>query len=298
MATSTGSTKAGSGRERATSGGAGTKKTGGRKKKARGAKGRGKATGKRGTAAKGKAAAKKSAPSVDVNSPNVQEYLEGIYTLTEDGRPARTSELAALLGIKPGSATGMVQKLSDAGLVRYRKYKGVELTAEGMKLGRRMKRKHRILERFLTDVLGIGREKVHDQACAMEHSLSDEAEEAMCRVLGHPEVCSDDGKPIPPCSKRQADSERGSCGAGEDGKEAGQKLVSLSELGDGTKGTIAFIRGGRSVVKRLSDMGLTPDTTIEMEEKAPLKGPVQVRVRGSSLVIGRGIATKIFVLSC
>ena len=180
------------------------KKSGARKGKAKG-KGRGR-TGARKTAAVKER--KKPAPKVDVNSPNVQEYLEAIYTLTEDGEAARTSELASLLGVKPGSATGMVQKLADAGLVRYRKYKGVELTAEGMKLGRKMKRKHRILERFLSDVLGIKRDKVHDQACAMEHSLSDEAEAAMCNIMGHPEVCSDDEKPIPPCD-RKLDGKKG-----------------------------------------------------------------------------------------
>jgi DtxR family Mn-dependent transcriptional regulator len=236
---------------------------------------------------------------VDTSSPNVQEYLEAIYSLTEGGEPARTSELAKLLGVKPASATGMIQKLAGAGLVEYRKYRGTTLTPEGMKLGRKMKRKHRILERFLTDVLGIRRDRVHDQACAMEHSLSDEAEEAMCRVMGHPKVCSDDGRPIPPCDRvLDGDAE---CAAGREAvceDEGREDLRPLAELTEGGKAVIAFIRGGPNVVKRLNDMGLCPETQVEVTKIAPMKGPVELKVRGSNLVVGRGIASKIFVTTC
>jgi len=246
---------------------------------------------------------RRSAAAVDLASENVQEYLEAVYSFNEAGAPAKTSQLAAMLGVKPSSVTGMMQKLSRAGLVRYRKYKGATLTEEGLRLGRRMKRKHRILERFLSDVLCIRTDKVHEQACAMEHSLSDEAEQAMCKVLGGPQVCPDDGKPIPPCGPKE-DGKRdcrdhalavGEAEVAGGGGERGPRP--LTELGSGGKAVIAFIRGGPGVMKRLSDMGLTPEATIHVEKVAPFKGPVQVRVRGSSLVIGRGIASRIFVMA-
>ena len=77
----------------------------------------------------------------------------------------------------------MIKKLQKRGYVEYLPYKGVTLTEEGYKIASNITRKHRLLERFLHDVLHIKKDRVHDQACEMEHSLSDDAERAMCQLL-------------------------------------------------------------------------------------------------------------------
>jgi DtxR family Mn-dependent transcriptional regulator len=225
---------------------------------------------------------------------NIEEYLEAIYTLTEDGEPAKTSDVASRLKIAPASVTEMLKKLSGMGYIKYQPYYGATLTKDGFEVAKKIKRKHRLLERFLSDVLKIKKEDVHEHACKMEHALSDEVEEALCKALNHPDTCPDDGKTIPLCDKPVASCSE--CTQAEATAEKRKKeLVSLSTLKAGEKGIVAFIRGGRSVMQRLVDMGLCPNTEIEVLRAAPLAGPIEICVRGSNLTIGRGIASKIFV---
>jgi DtxR family Mn-dependent transcriptional regulator len=236
---------------------------------------------------------------VDDAGEHIEEYLEAIYNLSRDEGTVKTTELAARLGISPPSVTEMLQNMARKGYINYRPYRGITLTRKGMKLARKMTRKHRLLERFLSDVLKVDPDKVHEQACKLEHGLSDEAEEALCKVLEQPDVCPDDHKVIPLCEKPVS-----SCAECiEDLKVKSKKksgrslknLITLKELPSGKKGIIAFIRGNRKVVKRLADMGLTPNTEIKAIRTAPMGGPVKIAVRGSELVIGREIALKIFV---
>lgn len=227
---------------------------------------------------------------------NIEEYLEAMYTLSKGERAVKTTELAKHLKISPASVTEMVQNLADRGYVDYKKYYGTTLTKKGLRMAKKMKRKHRLLERFLSDVLKIAPEKVHDEACRMEHALSDEAEEALCKVLNQPDVCPDDNKVIPPCGKSVencVDCMDGT--APEKRKRHQNRLKPLSELSPGKKAIVAFIRGGKNVVKRLADLGLTNGTEIETLNSAPFGGPVKISVRGSEVAIGRGIALKIFV---
>lgn len=224
----------------------------------------------------------------------VEEYLEALYKLTENGKPAKTNELASSLGLSPSSVTEMLKKLEKKGFVNYKPYYGATLTNKGRRHGKRMTRRHRILERFLTDVLKIKHSEVHGQACEMEHAISSEVEEALCRYLGHPEECSDDQKPIPPCDK---DVE--SCvECIEKGDAHGRRkaeLVPLVNLKKGETATVRFLRGGKGLVRRLSDMGLTRNTKITVNRTAPFRGPIEICVRGTNLALGRGVANKIFV---
>jgi DtxR family Mn-dependent transcriptional regulator len=165
-------------------------------------------------------------------------------------------------------------------------------------IGERITRKHRLLERFLHDTLKIGNDKVHTEACAMEHSLSDEAERALCQALKVPDKCPDDEKLIPPC-----DLDFSSCrecqASGEGDFASIQKrkdnLVALSTLKKNQEGVISFIRGDNRVLRRLCDMGLTPGARIGVTRIAPLKGPMEIAVRGSKLALGDEIASNVFI---
>ncbi|MCW4008061.1 MAG: metal-dependent transcriptional regulator [Candidatus Bathyarchaeota archaeon] len=227
-----------------------------------------------------------------------EDYLKTIYELSQNGKAVGTTEISQTLKIAPASVTEMLKKLANKGYITYSPYHGTTLTSEGRRIAEKIVRKHRLLERFLHDVLKIDKEKVHSQACEMEHSLSDEAEESLCRFLRHPDSCPDDGKMIPPCNLQIESCAK--CiqlhekGLEEEGKH-NQRLIAISSLKEGQCGKIAFIRGGRNMVQRLLDMGLTPGTRICIVRIAPLGGPVELAVRDSKLAIGKGVASKIFV---
>ncbi len=231
-------------------------------------------------------------------SRNIQEYLETLYVLTRAGRTASAKEISERLQVAPASVTEMLKKLADKGYVSYSPYHGATLTGEGFKIGEKMSRKHRLLERFLHDVLRIGKEKVHQQACEMEHALSDEAETALCRLLAHPSRCPDDSKPIQPCDLPFSSCEECLGRRGEGLEQVGRRkenLVSIVDLKEKDAGKVAFIRGGHKRLRRLLDMGLTPNTVIRVVRAASFGGPVEVAVRGSKLALGRSIACDVFV---
>jgi len=229
---------------------------------------------------------------------STQDYLKAIYGLSKNGDLISTTQISQKLNVAPASVTEMLKKLSEENYVKYSPYHGSSLTEKGLQEAKRITRKHRLLETFLSEVLHIGKDKVHTEACKMEHTLSDEAEESLCRLLKHPDICSDDGKTIPACDLPFATCEE--CiklhnqGLEEVGKRK-ENLVALSELKEGQPGKIQFIRGGHNVLQRLLDMGLTPSTKITLIKAAPFNGPIEVLVRGSKLAIGRGIASKVFV---
>jgi len=227
-----------------------------------------------------------------------EEYLEALYTLTRNGRTASTTEISEHLKVTPASVTEMLKKLSDEKYVSYSPYRGATLTEEGFKIAEKMARKHRLLERFLHDVLKIRKDLVHKEACEMEHSLSDEAEEALCRFLQHPDKCPDDGKLIPPCGLEFSSCaeciEKHRAGLGQVGKRR-ENLVSVSNLKEHDLGRVAFIRGDHRVLQRLLDMGVTPGTRIGVVKVAPLNGPIEIAVRGSKLALGHEIASNVFI---
>jgi DtxR family Mn-dependent transcriptional regulator len=231
-------------------------------------------------------------------SNSTEEYLEAIYNLTINGQTATTSAISKRLNIAPASVTEMLRKLADEKYLEYSPYQGVNLSPKGLGIGERITRKHRLLERFLHDTLKMKNDRVHDEACAMEHALSDEAERALCQALKIPDKCPDDGKLIPACNL-----DFSSCSeckeSNKDDFESVQKrkenIVALSTLKENHEATIAFIRGKNRVLRRLNDIGLTPGTKVSVNRIAPLRGPMKILVRGATLAIGDDIASNVFV---
>jgi DtxR family Mn-dependent transcriptional regulator len=229
---------------------------------------------------------------------STQEYLEALFTLTVDGRKATTNEIAHKLKVAPASVTEKIKKLADDGYVKYEPYLGVTLTDQGFEQAQKMTRKHRLMERFLHDVLHIGNEKVHKEACAMEHGLSDETERALCRSLKSPAQCPDDHQEIPPCDLEFKSCEECQRWEGESLDEVGKRktnVVSVASLKEKQEGKVAFIRGDDKSLKRLQDMGLTPGTKIRVNRIAPMKGPVEISLRGCKIALGDEVACNVFV---
>ncbi|NWF95891.1 MAG: metal-dependent transcriptional regulator [Candidatus Thorarchaeota archaeon] len=227
-------------------------------------------------------------------SRSIEDYLRVIHSFHEMGVAAKTTDLAEKLRVTPPSVTEMIKRMAEEGLVDYQPYKGVTLTAKGLVYAEKIVRKHRLLERFLHDVLGLKRERVHEEACELEHSLSDEVADAMCKSMDQPELCPDDDKPIPPCVLDVEDCS--GCAEAHGRPGSGSKLVTrLSSLRTGHKAIVLFIQKGSTATRRLLEMGLTPGTGIEILAAAPLNGPIQVKVRNSSVAVGRGLASAVVV---
>ncbi len=128
---------------------------------------------------------------------SLENYLKALVNLQEDSETfVKTTTLSDALGIKPGSVTEMLKRLSEDGLVNYIPYKGASLTDVGRKMGVSVVRHHRIIELFLFKVLGLSWEAVHDEAENLEHAVSDLVIDHMDKVLGFPKY-DPHGDPIP-----------------------------------------------------------------------------------------------------
>ena len=130
----------------------------------------------------------------------VENYLKTIYLAERDraGEPGLVpvGQLATSLGVVPGTATTMVKTLAESGLVHYEPYAGVRLTAAGEKLASLVLRRHRLIELFLVEVLGMNWSEVHDEAERLEHAVSEGLIDRIDEMLGRPSV-DPHGDPIP-----------------------------------------------------------------------------------------------------
>ncbi|HLF16884.1 MAG TPA: metal-dependent transcriptional regulator [Candidatus Thermoplasmatota archaeon] len=121
-------------------------------------------------------------PGDEVSEP-MEEYLETIYRLEQDGQPARTGEIAKHLHVAPPSVTDMLQRLEKAALITYEPYKGAVLTPAGRDVGRGILARHRIMQAFLQEVCGMPHREAHEAACDMEHTIPPPLEKWMARYL-------------------------------------------------------------------------------------------------------------------
>ena len=228
-------------------------------------------------------------------SENIEEYLEVLYRDGNNKEQISTTTLSNELGIAPGSVTQMLKKLEKLNYVDYVPYKGASLTDEGMKIAQKITRKHRILEKFLIEVLNIKQENVHEQACKMEHTLSDEAERALCTMLHNPDLGPSEGL-IPAC-----DLEFSNCSQCYSVKDFDQvinrkfNLLSVSELNSATQGVVSFIRGNSELLDKISDLGITVGSDIYYQGHDEVSGIFTVTIGDKHIELSRDMANNIFI---
>ncbi|MCW8133834.1 MAG: metal-dependent transcriptional regulator [Planctomycetota bacterium] len=121
-------------------------------------------------------------------SANMEDYLEAIFRLSEEGGPARVSRIADSLGVKRPSVSKALKRLQEQGLIRHSPYGGVDMTARGRKLASQQVRVHRVLTRFLTGVLGLPEDLAEHDACLIEHAISHETVERLVEFIDHLEL--------------------------------------------------------------------------------------------------------------
>jgi DtxR family Mn-dependent transcriptional regulator len=204
-----------------------------------------------------------------------QEYLKQIYLLLVDEGRATTQMLAERLGVKPPSVTAMIKRLADdegGPLVRHTPYHGVELTERGVAVALEMLRHHRLIELFLSELLGVPWDRVHEEADRLEHVLSEDLEERIATKLGNPTV-DPHGDPIP----------------SREGVITARELLRLTELVPGTTGVVARIEQQEGpVLQYLASLGLVLGETVTLQSIAPFGGVVTVGVGSSEAVHALG----------
>src|SRR3954447_14714398 len=213
----------------------------------------------------------------------VENYLKAIFlaqmALNGDGL-VQMGQLASALGVVPGTATTMVKALADSGLVRYEPYVGVRLTTDGERLAALVLRRHRLIESFLVNVMGMKWTDVHEEAEQLEHAASDRLIARMDEMLGRPEV-DPHGDPIPGPEGFVPAIEYDdllTCPVGEP--------VTVSRLSDQDRGFLEFAE----------QHNLRPGDVVRVEERDRAGDSVQLRTeKDRRFTIGARAASKILV---
>lgn len=210
----------------------------------------------------------------------IEDYLKTIYTLGEEESPVTTSRIADARQVKPASATNMIQRLDRLGLVSYKKHQGVNLTESGRRVAIEVIRHHRLLELYLTEVLGFGWHEVHDEAEALEHVISEKFEDRIAAALNHP-VTDPHGSPIPH----------------KDGTMPDLKTRPMTALLEGDTAIVAQISDdtNQELLCYLADLGLIPGVQFTIVETAPYDGPITVEIGNSTQVVGHRAAAAVHV---
>jgi DtxR family Mn-dependent transcriptional regulator len=207
-------------------------------------------------------------------SPAVEDYAKAIYALEQREGTVSTNALAERLGVTAGSASGMVKRLGELGLVEYRRYHGVSLTAAGQRVALEVMRHHRLLELYLVQSLGVPWDRVHQEAEVLEHVLSEELEELIAAALGDP-TRDPHGDPIP---TRDLTIEE-------------PATVRLQTLEPGDRATFTRVSDSEPEMLRfLAERGIAPGDELEVIDKQPFDGPLFVRFGPDVHVLGGGLA--------
>jgi DtxR family Mn-dependent transcriptional regulator len=216
-----------------------------------------------------------SQDSMALRSQAVQDYAKAIYALElRDGEAVSTNALADRLGVTAASASGMVKRLDELGLVEHQPYRGVSLTENGRRVALEVMRHHRLLELYLVKSLDVPWDRVHQEAEVLEHVLSEELEELIAAKLGDP-THDPHGDPIP---TRDLTIQEGS-------------TVSLQALEVGDRGTFTRVSDSDPEMLRfLAERGIAPGDRLEVVDKQPFDGPLFVRFGDDVHVLGGSLA--------
>ena len=215
----------------------------------------------------------------------IEDYLKAIYELGRErpGEKLSTTALAERLGVAPATVTGALKKLARLKLVVHRPYRGVELTEAGRKIALEVIRHHRLIELYLQQALGVPWDRVHDEAEKWEHVLSEELEDRIDELLGHP-THDPHGAPIP--------ARDGSFPASP------AERIPLGELEPGRRAVVVEVSDhDPELLRYLGERGLYPNVTVELVAREPFGGSLRVRVgaQAQERTVGREAARYVWV---
>lgn len=209
-----------------------------------------------------------------VFSSATEDYAKAIYSLQRGDGVVSTTALAERLGVTAASASGMIRKLDEHGLVSHVPYRGVRLTGEGTRLALEVLRHHRLLELYLAESLGVPWDRVHEEAEVLEHVLSEDLEALIAAKLGNP-THDPHGDPIPSADLQMPE----------------EPTESLASLEPGACGT--FVRVSDSdpeMLRYLAERNIAPGAEVRVEDKQPFGGPLFVAINDQNHVLGGQLA--------
>jgi DtxR family Mn-dependent transcriptional regulator len=208
-----------------------------------------------------------------MDSERIEEYLEAIYKRQKSETPVSTSALAKDLAVSLPAVTDMLRRLESGGLIEYVANKGAVLTTQGNERAVSVVRRHRLWERFLTDILGVKWDRVHHEACRLEHATSPETEKKLASLLGNIDTCPH-GYPIPD----------------KNGNIKEQEVVPLSEFEPGQSACIETVAEETPrLLRDIDKLGLKPKAVVTVEKKNS-DGSIQLQAAGERRWLKREMA--------
>ncbi|HXN92078.1 MAG TPA: metal-dependent transcriptional regulator [Candidatus Sulfotelmatobacter sp.] len=212
----------------------------------------------------------------------ISRYLEAIYYMWAEKETLRSARLADWLGVSRPTVTVALRRMTRDGLVRLNGRKEIELSSRGMKAAESVVRRHRIMERWLTDGLGLDWVTADAEAARLEHAVSDVVEQRLYEVLGRPATCPH-GNPIPGYS------------------EASPREVRLSALKGGDRASVTRVsevaeREAPALLAYLHQRDLTPGREVTVLEADEVGKMLRVRVAGRDLTLSHETASKVWAV--
>ncbi len=209
----------------------------------------------------------------------VEDYVKVIYELSRPTGRATPRAVADALHVTLPAVTKMVRRLGELRLVTYDRAEGIALTPAGRKVALETLRHHRLLEVYLKEALGYSWDEVDREAEKLEHHISEEFEDRIDRMLGHP-THDPHGAPIPT----------------KDGRIDDTRHPTLAEIPAGVQVRVARVSDrDPAMLRYLGELGLYPETLVEVVERVPFGGPLRLVVEGTACDIGEELARHVFV---
>jgi DtxR family transcriptional regulator, iron-dependent repressor len=213
----------------------------------------------------------------------IEDYLRTIYALEEEVQPVIAARVAEEVGVTPSTMVSTLRRLEGEGYLKVVRRKEIHLTAEGKQVAERILRRHFLLERFLTDLLGLDWVKAHQEAHRLEHALSQEVEDRLAKLLGYPTTCPH-GNPIPTKDSQRSPKSKGTpLDSIAAGKEV--ELDYITEGGERDARLLGFLQEHR----------LVPGTKVRVLDVAPSMGVMSLKVGQDEFSLGIEAAKKIRV---
>ena len=216
-----------------------------------------------------------------MESESKENYLAAVYRLTRDGKDATTKDIAACLNLSPPSVSEMFGRLARQGYLDHKRRHGVSLTDKGLGVAVQVLRKHRLIETFLVDALGYRLDEVDEEACRLEHAVSDRLADAIEAFLDYPTI-DPHGHPIP--SRNGSVEER--------------DFESLADMKSGTVVIVSQVNDhDKEKLHYLAGLGVVPGAKVSVAEVAPFEGPLVVEVDGAKVPLARNVARTVGVIT-
>ncbi len=232
----------------------------------------------------------------------LEDYLETVYLLVQKYRFARVRDIADDRKVKAASVTPALKRLAEMGLVEYEKREYVQLTKEGERQALRVISRHQVLSRFFREFLQMPSEKAEQEACAMEHSLSNEAMDRFVRFMEFVTVCPTGSLELlqrfHTCARVQQGQSYCSSPCPTTSSKmtpAGDPTMGLNKLKPGAQGRVMQVNATGAIRQRLLDMGLLPGVVVRVERSAPGGDPVWIQVQGAQLALRKKEAESVLV---